>query len=406
MRRRAATLAIGTEVSDGQIVDRNSCWIAQRLVGVGIEVIEHRAVPDDRAHIKNALSEIGPRVDLLFVTGGLGPTSDDFTRDALAEFFNLETEFDPASWAHIEERFAARGIAAKPMQRQQCYFPKGATIFKNAAGTANAFMFENEPNGSGTEKLKVYALPGPPMEIATIWNEHLKKDLESLIPIDEREKLFLLRTLGKGESDIAEQTELILAQAPKNLGIRVGYRAHQPYVEVKVWYPIAHQSEVEPILKQLETTLSEWIVCRGDEDLIDVILERMARKAPILIGDSASNGLLQSRLLQRLEDQFPNDDAPAGRYPMTITSHILGTRDRSASNAAREKSFAISFDADLTAKNWRLSLLEPDGREHDFVIEPTPIYAFGSLRGRKYATERALHMLSKWPFDPNLSARN
>jgi len=95
-RLRAATLAVGTEVVDGQITDRNSGWISQMVSEAGVQVIEHRAVADDRQDISRALKELSERADLLFVTGGLGPTSDDFTRELISEVFNKPLEFDPA----------------------------------------------------------------------------------------------------------------------------------------------------------------------------------------------------------------------------------------------------------------------------------------------------------------------
>jgi nicotinamide-nucleotide amidase len=167
-RARAATLAVGTEITDGQIVDRNSAWISKKLTDAGVDVVEHRAVADDRAEIERALRELSERVDVLFVTGGLGPTSDDFTREILAKFCGRELEFDDGSWKHIEQRFATRGLPAKPIQRQQCFYPKGSRVLKNNAGTANAFSFDHTEGARG---VRVYAMPGPPVEIATVWDE-------------------------------------------------------------------------------------------------------------------------------------------------------------------------------------------------------------------------------------------
>ncbi|HVK61905.1 MAG TPA: molybdopterin-binding protein, partial [Bdellovibrionales bacterium] len=91
---RAATLAVGTELTDGQVLDRNSAWLSRKLAAAGLEVIEHRAVADDRKTISVALGEITRKVSHLFVTGGLGPTSDDFTREVLADYFGRPLKFD------------------------------------------------------------------------------------------------------------------------------------------------------------------------------------------------------------------------------------------------------------------------------------------------------------------------
>lgn len=363
---RAATLAVGTEVVDGQILDRNSAWISAKIVYAGIQVIEHRAVPDDRADIRRALKELGERVDLLFVTGGLGPTSDDFTRDLLAEFATQPLEFDPASWKHIEDTLSSRGIQAREIQKQQCYFPRGACVLKNPVGTANAFSFK-------AGAVKVYALPGPPTEIAAIWDLNMLTEIEALIPPAERERLMILRCLGKGESDIAELTEAAI----RGSGIRVGYRAHLPYVEVKLWY--RNRQEVEGVFSAVEAALKPWIVSRDDEDAADLLINPVVGGRSVQVWDFATGGVLQERILLRLRDRKLNE----GRLPLQIV-----TAWGSSIVPTIEGDF-LKIELDAKQSGWVVTW-KLNGKSGSLEVAPAFKYKLESERARRYVTEKAL----------------
>jgi molybdenum cofactor synthesis domain-containing protein len=288
IRIRAATLAVGTEVTDGQILDRNSAWISERLVRAGIEVIEHRAVADNFDEIARASKDLVSRVDLLFVTGGLGPTSDDFTRVVLSDVFSLPLIFDDESWQQVQEKLAQRGVVTRDIQRQQCFFPTGASVLFNPAGTANAFTFavpkQSKPAKQESQETRehhvkseyqltwIYALPGPPSEIASIWESAIQEKIESLVPPSDRETLHIYRCLGRAESEVAEKTEAAI----NGSGLRVGYRAHAPYVEVKLWVRVSEQSKQAPIIARLEQSLGDWITNRNYEDVADAFMKKLA----------------------------------------------------------------------------------------------------------------------------------
>ncbi|RYZ72242.1 MAG: competence/damage-inducible protein A, partial [Proteobacteria bacterium] len=293
--KKAATLAVGTEVVDGQITDRNSAWISDKAVALGLQVIEHRAVADDREAISKALTELAAQVDVLFVTGGLGPTSDDFTRELISSVFKAPLEYDSGSWAHIVKRFESMGRVAKPIQKQQCYFPKTALVLENPAGTANAFWLTTADPSAAERFVDVIALPGPPAEIAVVWEKHIAAKLESFTPLEFREDLHIWRTLGVGESDVAERVE----EAIKGSGFRVGYRAHLPYIEVKLWVPRSRAIESENVLPKIDDALAQWLVSKGKGELTDSLLLASHMGQDIRIRDEATGGLLQARLFER-----------------------------------------------------------------------------------------------------------
>ncbi len=383
-RQTAATLAVGTEVTDGQITDRNSSWISNRLVLAGVDVVEHRAVPDDRGLISLALKELVSRVDLVFVTGGLGPTSDDFTRELIAEVFKTPLEFHEPSWQHIVKRFEARGAVAKPIQRQQCFFPRGSLILENPAGTANAFSMPVVYEG---RSVYVVTLPGPPLEIAAIWDLHLKAKIESLIPEQDREEFYSWDTLGRGESEIAEKVEEIL----KGTGLRVGYRAHLPFVEVKLWVPRAEAENAKAVIDRLSEVLEYATVSRGKADLADFIVRAVEGGQNLLFIDRASRGYLQTRLQDRLAIWQKKHPEAAPKGSLTVVTSLTAADQNKNLLSAGSTDIVIELESDSAGKRW---LLKVPGQQ-TLAIDPTSIYNFGTERGQKYAVERAFHLLSK-----------
>jgi nicotinamide-nucleotide amidase len=384
-RPRAATLAVGTEVTDGQIVDANSAWISARLVAAGVSVIEHRAVADERADIERALLELSDRVDLLFVTGGLGPTSDDFTRDLIAQVYRAPLEFDEASWRHVEQTLASRGVPVREIQRQQCFFPKGARVLTNPAGTANAFFLSSSVN---SRRLQVYALPGPPAEIAAVWQAHIANEIESLLPVDEREELALIRFMGRGESQVAEVVEEVLS----GTGIRVGYRAHLPYVEVKIWFTAGGRSLAHQKITEIEGRLRPWFINRGEQDVADGLIDwigAQSRKAPgfyLKILDSATAGVLHNRITQRLKMR------QLLGIPISVETDFTFSRPQLT---VERGGVGLHLSADPIANLWRIRMILGSGDQRVIEESPTFNYKVANDRARQYITERFFLSVAK-----------
>ena len=133
----ASILSIGTELTTGQILNKNSTWLSQKLQPFGIKVAMHLTIPDDRPLILQSLNYLSSNSELIFITGGLGPTSDDFTRDLISEWSQKKMIFDQVSWLQIQERLSSRGFVVRDIQKQQCYFPDGAKILINSAGVSS-----------------------------------------------------------------------------------------------------------------------------------------------------------------------------------------------------------------------------------------------------------------------------
>ena len=196
----AEIITIGDEILIGQIVDTNSQWIGKQLNKIGVSVYQITSIQDDKHHILNAFKEAQERVDIVIITGGLGPTKDDITKKTIAEFFNDDEVVEhPEVVAHIKELFKRIKYPFKEVQRAQAQLPSKATLLMNKFGTAPGMWFyENET--------VFVSLPGVPYEMkGLITNEVLPR-------IQKQFKLpFILHktimTYGQGESMIAERIE-------------------------------------------------------------------------------------------------------------------------------------------------------------------------------------------------------
>lgn len=222
---KSAIVTIGTEITDGQIVDRNSAWISRNLEELNLNSILHVSVPDDRKLMIMALNKAMDEADLIFVCGGLGPTSDDFTRDIIAEVAGVPLVLDEPAWINVENKIKNRGLVVYEGHRRQAMIPKGARVLENSFGVAPAFTLD-----IGLKKM--WTLPGPPREIEAVWKDHIRPELEHIAPCRTRHLTTFL-TLGVAESDVANTTEEFFK--PLSLPIEFGYRLSAPYVEVKIW---------------------------------------------------------------------------------------------------------------------------------------------------------------------------
>ncbi|PKL76405.1 MAG: hypothetical protein CVV27_10450 [Candidatus Melainabacteria bacterium HGW-Melainabacteria-1] len=304
----AILIAIGTELSSGQVINSNSAWIAGQLSAAGLDTLLHWTVPDDRALIRQALDRAAAETELIFLTGGLGPTSDDFTRDLVAEWAAQPLEFNPSSWERIEARAAAYGFKLVESQKQQCWFPAGAEIFPNPVGTADAFALFGETT--------LVVLPGPPHEIKALWQSAVAARLQPMLPALPTRSLHRWQCLGIPEGSLGE---LVDAAVAGEAGALTGFRAHAPYIEVKLW--LDSRSDADAIRSRVEAAIGQWVVLRGDEDAALRLLASLPAETPIEIDDAVTGGLLATRLREALAQ------LPARQAPLSLHSSWQGPSD-------------------------------------------------------------------------------
>lgn len=288
---KISVIGIGTELTSGQILNRNAQWISRKLAHMGLQSSSHIVVPDDKMLILDALSFAAKNSEILFVTGGLGPTTDDFTRDVIAEFTHKKLIYDEASWQYIEARLQARGVPVREAQRQQCYYPETAQILTNSMGTAHGFFLKHED-------LQIYVLPGPPREIEAIWNDHIQTQIHELCKTLNLYKTLIWQTLGLGESEIANMTEKVL----EGCDLEKGYRAHQPYTEVKLSYYRNNETEALAWADKVTSVLQLYLVARDDEDVTELLSKKLEKFNSIVIKDSLSGFHILNRLTPALKN--------------------------------------------------------------------------------------------------------
>ena len=297
---KASILAVGTELTTGQIANKNAAWISEKLKSFGVQVVMHLTVPDDRKVILESLQYLETNSDLIFVTGGLGPTSDDFTRDIITAWADKKMVFDNDSWDQILERFKSRGFTVRDIQRQQCYFPETDRILKNSQGTANGFSLELIKK---SQIKNVFVLPGPPSEIAAIWKDHIHSWLLENTKNLDKTITKSWDTLGVGESDVADRIEKVFQDfSTLRTVVEIGYRVHLPYVEVKLSFLESAHGEVKKLLNHIDQALVEITATKDFQDVAQTFFDPL-KNIEFTFYDYVTDGFLHSRLAPHLRNQ-------------------------------------------------------------------------------------------------------
>ena len=196
---KAEIITIGDEILIGQIVDTNSQWISKELNKIGVSVHQISSIQDDENHILKALKEAEGRVDLVILTGGLGPTKDDITKHTIAKYFNDTLELNNEVVNHIKNLFSKYNIPFGELNRLQGMLPKKATILKNNYGTASGMWF--------SENNKIFvSLPGVPNEMKGLIKYEVLPRIQSKFNLPYIIHKTVM-TYGMGESSIAERIE-------------------------------------------------------------------------------------------------------------------------------------------------------------------------------------------------------
>ncbi len=289
---RADVLAIGTELLLGQIVDTNSSWIGEQLAAVGIDTMEHRKVGDNLSRMVGAMREMLEDADAIVVCGGLGPTQDDVTREAIAELLGVELERREELVEHIASLFGTRGRDMPANNLRQADVPKGAAPIPNPIGTAPGVRAELDGK-------VVYAVPGVPYEMQLMVREHVLPDL--LARSGEAASIVSrsLKTWGASESGLAEMiadrvetqknpTIAFLARGIEGIVVRVTAKA-----------PSEQEARalIEPEEAALRAILGDLVFAVDDETMEHAVLSRLEQRGWTLgVAESLTGGLIGARI--------------------------------------------------------------------------------------------------------------
>ena len=285
----AEIITIGTEILLGEIVDTNAHAIARRLAALGVDLYRKTTVGDNSHRIAAAIQQALANSDFVLTTGGLGPTVDDPTREAVALAFGVELEFLPELWAQIQARFARLGRPPTENNRRQAFIPRGAKPIENPVGTAPAFIFERG-------KQSVISLPGVPSEMEYLLEQAVIPYLRQRYELHGTIKIRLLHTAGAGESQVDERIgDLEILTNPT-----VGLAAHSGQVDVRITAKsnsvMEAEKMIEPVETELRKRLGNWIYGVDDETLESVAMRRLTELdwSLRLVVDSQVSQLAQS----------------------------------------------------------------------------------------------------------------
>ncbi|HEY2573675.1 MAG TPA: molybdopterin-binding protein, partial [Verrucomicrobiaceae bacterium] len=209
----------GTELLIGDVVNTNAAWLGQRMTELGLAVERCTTVPDGAA-IETALREACARADVVLVTGGLGPTSDDVSREAAAAVFGLPLDPDENVLRWLEEYFATRGKTVNEHNKRQAMVPRGAAVLPNPNGTAPGLFIPSNLGKSKNFSCAVFLLPGPPRELKPMMADHVEPRLRALFPEGVNRVSRYFKFTGLGESDISMALQYDLE---KIKGVEIGY---------------------------------------------------------------------------------------------------------------------------------------------------------------------------------------
>ncbi|MGQ0602516.1 MAG: CinA family nicotinamide mononucleotide deamidase-related protein [Anaerolineales bacterium] len=290
----AELIAIGSELVLGEIVDTNSTHIARTLRTIGVEVERFSAIGDNVEQIAALVREAAVRAGIVITTGGLGPTVDDPTREAVARAFGRELEYRPELWQQIEDRFRRFGRAPTENNRQQAYVPAGALPLENPVGTAPCFIVEHAQG-------VVVSLPGVPREMEHMLSARVLPYLREKFALTGFIKARLLRTVGVGESMIDAE----IGEFEKLTNPVVGLAAHAGAVDIRITAKAESEAAADALIapveaqvrERLQVKFGDVIYAEGGTTLEETVLQVLAaRRHSLAIAEAGAQGRLNARL--------------------------------------------------------------------------------------------------------------
>lgn len=355
----AEIIAVGTEITSGAKLDTNSQWLSQRLAELGIPTRYHTSVADDLAANVEVLQTAIDRADVVLITGGLGPTLDDLTRQALAETLGVGLVEDAASLVAIEAVFSRRGRPMPASNRVQALFPAGGTPLPNPVGTAPGIWCE-VPR-VGRPACRIAAFPGVPSEMKPMFQAHVEPRLSGEVCIHRA----VLNCFGLGES----QTEELLGDLTRRgADPEVGITAHDATISLRIIAQGATPDEcrrkIDVASAAIRSKLGDYVFGVDHEEPEHVVARLLAeQKLTLATCEVATNGDLARRLLEASGEAVVsrggivltgrsdwNDQLGVPGVPVELTTNAAG--QALAKRMARATRLRFKADYGLAVSPW------------------------------------------------------
>ena len=292
---RATILTIGDEILIGQITDTNATYMAAALSEEGITVVEHLSVADSRIGIMGGLDRALQQSDIVLMTGGLGPTKDDMTKQVLADYFGAELRLHNPTWKRLQKIYSRLGREASEAHRQQCRLPTGAKVLTNERGTAPGLWMEKDDQ-------IVISMPGVPYEMMYLMDQEVMRRLKNHHLDAEVLRSVTLLTAGEGESTIAERLEAIEDGLPENMSL--AYLPNLGTVRLR----ISARGQDEDALRdqlndyrgRIEAALGKLVYGYGIDDLASVTARLLQeQRRTLATAESCTGGQLGEMITSR-----------------------------------------------------------------------------------------------------------
>jgi nicotinamide-nucleotide amidase len=282
---RAELISVGTEILLGEILDTNSQFIASRLPALGIDLYYMSVVGDNLERLKEVIGRAYSRSDLVITTGGLGPTDDDLTREAIAAVVGEEPRVEPTLEQQLRAFFAARGVSFPERNLKQAWLIPSARPIPNPRGTAPGWWVEKDGR-------IIVAMPGPPPEMERMWNEEVAPRLRERV----RGAVLVTRTLktiGIGEGHLDE----MLGKLTRSQNPTIGVYARPDGVHVRIGAKAADEESaralIAPMEERVRAILGEYI-WGADDETLELVVGRLLRERGLTLAtmESCTGGLL------------------------------------------------------------------------------------------------------------------
>lgn len=352
---RAEVIAIGDELTSGERLDTNSRWLSRRLVEMGVPVRYHTTVGDDLESCAEVLRRATERAEIVVVTGGLGPTADDLTRDAIAAASGTELQLDQQTVEEIEALFQSRGREMPERNKVQAMFPVGSRKIPNQHGTAPGIEMEvSRPDlpAATSRRCTIFALPGVPAEMTPMWNDTVAARIRELAPATGVIRHRQLKCFGVGESQLEAMLPDIVRRGREP---SVGITVHAATITLRV---TAHGENAEACAEAMAPTIDTIRECLGtlvfgeeDDELQEAVVRLLLQKQQTLAtAECATGGLVAAWL---------------GNIPQAIQVY------RGGEVQARD-SFGASEQVAKTVKDQARDVRQRFGSDFGLAIGPLP----------------------------------
>lgn len=361
----AEIIAIGDELTSGQRIDTNSQWISQQLGDLGIRTLFHTTVADDLHSNIAVFQNAARRADVVIATGGLGPTADDLTRQAMGEAFERPLELDHNSLQHIEQMFVRRGRVMPEKNRIQAMFPQGSLPIANPNGTAPGVDLQI---GTPTSTCRLFALPGVPVEMKEMWQQSVYPSLvqhfsQRLKPL----RHYRLKCFGIGESALeAQLPDLIRRGRTPSVGITVSKATITLRMSAQADSQAAFHELIAPTVHTIRETLGDFVFGEEDEELHDTVAKLLrSRKQTVAVSEWGSAGVLANWLQQAI-----NKDSLAVAEQETNFAGGYVVNSVASANAAL--GISIPQEAEALAQVLATSAREKTDADYGLAVGPFP----------------------------------